>query len=64
VKEVLATVERVTGRKAPYVMGPRRDGDPPELVADAGKVGKALGWRAKRGELEGIVRDAWETRGR
>ncbi len=62
VKEVLAAVERVTGRKAPYTMGPRREGDPPELVADASKVRRVLGWAAKRGDLEGIVRDAWETR--
>ena len=62
VKEVLAAAERVTGRKAPYVMGARREGDPPELVADARKVLGVLGWKANRGELEGIVRDAWETR--
>jgi UDP-glucose-4-epimerase GalE len=58
VKEVLASVERVTGRKAPYVIGKKREGDPPELVADARKVWKALGWEAKRAELDGIVRDA------
>jgi len=62
VKEVLTAVERVTGKKAPYTMGKRREGDPPELVADAGKVRRILGWQAKRGDLEGIVRDAWETR--
>ena len=62
VKEVLAAAERVTGRKTPFVMGPRREGDPPELVADARKVWRVLGWKAKRAELDGIVRDAWETR--
>ena len=63
VKQVLAAVERVTGKKAPFTMGPRREGDPPELVADAGKVRRVLGWQAKRRDLEGIVRDAWNTRG-
>ena len=62
VKEVLAAAERVTGRKAPYVMGARREGDPPELVADAGKVRRVLGWEAKRADLDGMVRDAWSTR--
>jgi UDP-glucose-4-epimerase GalE len=62
VKEVLAAAERVTGRKAPYVMGARREGDPPELVADAGKVRRVLGWEAKRADLDGMVRDAWRTR--
>lgn len=62
VKEVLAAAERVTGKKAPYTMGPRREGDPPELVADVSKVKRALGWQAKRNDLEGIVKDSWETR--
>jgi len=62
IRQVMTTVERVTGKKVPYKMGMRREGDPPVLVADAGKVFGALGWKAKRGGLEGIVRDAWETR--
>ena len=60
VKEVLAAVERVTGKKAPYSIGPRREGDPPSLVADSSKLQKALGWRPKRADLDGIVRDAWQ----
>jgi UDP-glucose-4-epimerase GalE len=60
VKEVLAAVERVTGKKAPYSIGPRREGDPPSLVADSSKVQRALGWRPKRADLDGIVRDAWQ----
>jgi UDP-glucose-4-epimerase GalE len=59
VKEVLAAVEKVTGKKAPFVMGPRREGDPPSLVADSRKLQDRLGWRAKRADLEVIVRDAW-----
>ncbi len=62
VKDVLSAVESVTGRKAPYKMGPRREGDPPELVANAEKASKTLGWHAKRAGLEGIVEDAWNTR--
>ncbi len=58
VKEVLAAVERVTGRNVPYTTGPRRDGDPAELVADASKVRRELHWRAMRVELDGIVRAA------
>ena len=42
VKEVLAAVEKVTGRKAPFVMGPRREGDPPSLVADSTKLQLSL----------------------
>ena len=60
VKEVLAAVERVTGKKAPHTIGPRREGDPPSLVADSSKLQTTLGWRPKRAELDQIVRDAWE----
>jgi UDP-glucose-4-epimerase GalE len=58
VKEVLASVERVSGQTPPYRIGLRREGDPPNLVADASKIQRELGWRAKRTDLDGIVRDA------
>jgi len=59
VKQVLASVERVTGKKVPYTMGPRREGDPPSLVADSQKLQKTLGWRPQRADLDRIVADAW-----
>ncbi len=60
VKEVLEAVERVTGQKAPHTIGPRREGDPPSLVADSQKLQSTLGWRPKRAELDRIVGDAWQ----
>jgi UDP-glucose 4-epimerase len=59
VKEVLAAVEKVTGKKVPHTIGPRREGDPPSLVADSRKLQNALGWRPERADLERIVSDAW-----
>jgi UDP-glucose-4-epimerase GalE len=59
VKEVLAAVEKVTGKKVPHSIGPRREGDPPSLVADSRKLQDALGWRPQRADLERIVTDAW-----
>jgi UDP-glucose 4-epimerase len=59
VKEVLNAVERVTGKKVPYEIGPRREGDPPSLVADSHKLQRELGWRPKRADLNQIVSDAW-----
>jgi UDP-glucose 4-epimerase len=59
VKEVLAAVERVTGKAVPHKIGPRREGDPPSLVADSHKLQSALGWRPKRADLDRIVADAW-----
>ena len=38
VKEVVAAVERVTGKPVPHVVGPRREGDPPSLVADSTRL--------------------------
>jgi UDP-glucose 4-epimerase len=59
VKEVLSAVERVTGKQVPYTLGPRREGDPPSLVADSQKLQKKLGWKPTRADLERIVADAW-----
>ena len=59
VMEVLRAVEQVTGRRVPYKIAPRRDGDPTELVADSTKLQKTLGWEPQRSGIEEIVRDAW-----
>lgn len=58
VREVIATVERVTGRKVPIKIAPRRAGDPPELVADPARAQQLLNWKAKR-SLEEMVSTAW-----
>lgn len=60
VKEVLTAVERVTGQKVPFIMGPRREGDPPELVADSSRLQRELGWKPGYSDLETIVKTAWE----
>lgn len=59
VNEVLTAVGKVTGKKVPRTLGPRREGDPPSLVADSEKLQKTLSWRPKRAELDLIVSDAW-----
>lgn len=59
VKEVLATIEEVTGATVPRRMGPRRAGDPPALVANPASANTALGWKASR-SLRDIVRTAWQ----
>jgi len=59
VLETIRAVEEVTGRKVPYVVGPRREGDPPVLVAEAGKLRRALGWQPRFTALGGIVETAW-----
>jgi UDP-glucose-4-epimerase GalE len=58
VREVVGTVEAVTGRKVPVRDEPRRAGDPPALVADPRRAEALLRWRA-RADLAAMVGDAW-----
>ena len=60
VKEVIKTVEQVTGCKVPVRYGPRRPGDPPSLVADGSLAVKVLGVRPLFSDLETIVETAWK----
>jgi UDP-glucose 4-epimerase len=59
VREVIRTVEEVTGKKVPVKEGPRRAGDPPALVAAAERIQQELGWKPRYGELRPIVETAW-----
>jgi UDP-glucose-4-epimerase GalE len=60
VREVIRAVEEVTGQKVPYVIGPRREGDPPALVANSDKLRRVLRWEPKYTDLRETVRTAWE----
>ena len=59
VKEVLAAVESVVGRKVPHTVGPRRAGDPARLVAKPDKIQRALGWKPEFADLRKNVATAW-----
>jgi UDP-glucose 4-epimerase len=59
VREVLQVARKVTGRKIPAEVGPRRPGDPPELVASSAKIARELGWKPQYPDLEMIVETAW-----
>ncbi len=58
VRDVIASVERVTGRRVPHRIAARRPGDPPVLVAASGRFAQASGWQPRFGELDAIVRTA------
>jgi UDP-glucose-4-epimerase GalE len=60
VMEVLRAVEEVTGKKVPYRIVSRRQGDPASLVADSTKLQKALGWKPRRSSLRKIIQDSWD----
>ena len=59
VRDVIATVERVSGARVPVRETKRRPGDPPVLVADAAKARRTLGWLPRFSSLDTIVETAW-----
>jgi UDP-glucose 4-epimerase len=64
VRDVLASVQRVSGRALRVHEEPRRAGDPPVLVARADRVRALLGWQPRLDDLDTIVKTslAWEEK--
>lgn len=60
VKEVVDATKKVTGQNFKVIETVRRDGDPPELVADSTKLQKILGWKPKYDDLHYIIKTAFE----
>jgi UDP-glucose 4-epimerase len=59
VRQVLASVERVSGRALKVREAARRPGDPPTLIARADRIRSQLNWQPRLDDLETIVRTAW-----
>jgi UDP-arabinose 4-epimerase len=59
VREVIDAAERVTKLKIPFILSPRRAGDPAALVSSAFKARETIGWEPKISDLDEIVRSAW-----
>jgi UDP-glucose-4-epimerase GalE len=64
VRQVIAAVERVTGRTVSWRSAPRRPGDPAVLYASAERIRQDLGWVPRRPDLDVIVADAWRWHSR
>jgi UDP-glucose 4-epimerase len=62
VREVVSSVERVTGRKVPATEGPRRPGDPAVLFASSDRIKRELGWKPRYEAIDVIVETAWRWR--
>ena len=56
--DVVKAFEKASGKKIPYVIGPRRDGDIATCYSDPSKALKELGWKAERG-IEEMCEDSW-----
>jgi UDP-arabinose 4-epimerase len=65
VRDVITSVENMSGREVPVVNAPRRPGDPPELVADAAAAKRKLGWEPRHSSLDNITKTAldWHQSG-
>jgi UDP-glucose 4-epimerase len=61
VRQVVDAAREVTGHEIPVEVGPRRAGDPAQLVASSDRIRADLGWTPRHPDLTGIVRDAWEV---
>jgi UDP-glucose 4-epimerase len=59
VREIIQSCRKVTGHAIPEIIGQRRAGDPPELIADARRAREELGWIPKYTDVDEIVKTAW-----
>ena len=58
VLDMVHAFEKVTGKKVPYKIAPRRPGDLATVYASPDKSAEELGWKAEYG-LEDMCRDTW-----
>jgi len=59
-RQVLQTVQEVTGKTLAVTVRPRRTGDPAALVASSVKASREIGWQPQKPLLRTIVQDAWD----
>jgi len=59
VRQVIESVERVTGHNVPHAISPRRPGDPPQLLASAELASQELSWTPRFLDLDAIVHSAF-----
>lgn len=67
VQEVLTAIKAISGNAVPHTLGPRRAGDPPDLVAEPTAAREILGQDfTPRSSLTQIIQTAWawHTHGR
>jgi len=60
VLDVIRAAEAVTGKSIRSKIESRREGDPPQLIADASLARMTLGWTPTMQGIEAIVRSAWD----
>ncbi len=64
VKQIIETAREVTGHPIPADVGPRRAGDPAELVAGSERIRRELGWKPQYPDVRSIIETAWQWHSR
>lgn len=59
VLEMIQALEEVSGRKVPFRIAKRREGDPAMLVAGNGRAREVLNWEPGHSGIGEILEDAW-----
>ena len=57
--EIIGACEPICGRSIPYMLAPRRPGDPETLVASSEKIRGELGWEPAYTGIDPIASSAW-----
>ena len=60
VREIIKSVEKISGKKVKFKEVARREGDPPILIASAKKAKDLLGWTPRYKEIDQIVKHAYQ----
>ncbi len=61
VKQVIAAIERVTGKTVPTKIGPRRPGDAPITVADSSKLQQQLSFKLEHSDIDNIIKTSMNS---
>lgn len=59
VKQIIAAVEKITGKRVPVQVADRRPGDVAIAVADNTKIRQELGFELKHSDLETLIKTSW-----
>lgn len=59
--EMLERARQLTGRPIPSTIAPRREGDPPALVATSAMARELLGWEPKHSDLDTLISSTWKV---
>lgn len=59
VREVVGITKKITETDFSVEEAPRREGDPPSLVAESSKIRSFLNWEPRYDDLEFIIESAW-----